>query len=107
MPGVTYATALDFNMGYYSIRLDPDASKICTIIFCWGQYSYLILPMGIAGSPDIFQSKMLELMGALEFVRAYLDNLFMISKWTMEDSLEKLRVVLTILGDAELRINAP
>ncbi len=29
----TYATALDLNMGYYTIRLDPAASKMCTIIF--------------------------------------------------------------------------
>ena len=28
-------------MGYYTIRLDPDASKICTIILPWGKYSYL------------------------------------------------------------------
>ncbi len=35
LEGFTYATALDLNMGYYSIRLDPDASKICTIIFPW------------------------------------------------------------------------
>jgi hypothetical protein len=38
--GSSYATALDLNMGYYTIRLDPDASKICTIIFRWGKYSY-------------------------------------------------------------------
>jgi hypothetical protein len=24
---------LDLNMDYYTIRLDPDASKVCTIIF--------------------------------------------------------------------------
>ncbi len=29
----TYATALDLNTGYYAISLDPDSSKICTIIF--------------------------------------------------------------------------
>jgi hypothetical protein len=52
-------------MGYYTIRLDPDASKICTIIFPWGKYSYKRLPMGIAGSPDIFRGKMLELMESL------------------------------------------
>jgi hypothetical protein len=34
--GFTYATALDLNMGYYTIRLDPAASKMCTIIFPWG-----------------------------------------------------------------------
>ena len=33
--GFTFATALDLNMGYYTIQLDPDASKICTIIFPW------------------------------------------------------------------------
>jgi hypothetical protein len=50
----SYAAALDLNMGYCTIRLDLDASKVCTIIFPWGKYSYKRLPMGIAGSPDIF-----------------------------------------------------
>ena len=42
--GFTFATVLDLNMGYYTIRLDPDMSKIYTIIFPWGKYSYLRLP---------------------------------------------------------------
>eukprot|EP00804_Cyclotella_cryptica_P028704 CCRYP_008224-RA/>CCRYP_008224-RA protein AED:0.40 eAED:0.44 QI:0/0/0/1/0.33/0.25/4/0/353 len=66
LEGFAYATALDLNMGYYTIRLDPDASKICTIIFPWGKYSHLRLPMGVACSPDIFQAKMSELMATLE-----------------------------------------
>ena len=37
MEGFTFATALDLNMGCYTIRLDPDAQKICTIIFPWGK----------------------------------------------------------------------
>jgi hypothetical protein len=94
MKGFFYATALDLNMGYYTIRLDPDASKICTIIFPWGKYSYKRLPMVIAGSLDIFQGKMSELMESLEFVRAYLDNLLCISKLSLEDHLEKLEEVL-------------
>jgi hypothetical protein len=92
--GFSYATALDLNMGYYTIRLDPDASKICTVIFPWGKYSYKRLPMGIAGSPDIFQEKISELMESLEFVRAYLDDLLCISKLSLEDHLDKLEVVL-------------
>ncbi len=36
--GFSNATARDLNMGYYTIRLEPDASKICTIIFPWGKY---------------------------------------------------------------------
>ena len=52
LEGFTYATALDLNMGYYTIRLDPDASRYCTIIFPWGKYSYKRLPMGVAVGRD-------------------------------------------------------
>ena len=93
-------------MGYYTIRLDPDASKICTIILPWGKYSYLRLPMGIACSPDIFQAKMSELMGTLEFVRTYIDDLLCITKGNLDDHLNKLRRVLIRLRDAGLKVNA-
>jgi hypothetical protein len=36
LEGFTYATTLDLNMGYYTIRLDPAAAEMCTIIFPWG-----------------------------------------------------------------------
>ncbi len=62
--------------------------------------------MGIANSPDIFQSKMMELMAALEFVRAYIDDLLCITKGTFEDHLAKLKLVLKRLQDANLKVNA-
>jgi hypothetical protein len=58
LEGFTFAMAIYLTMGYYTIRLDPDASKICAITFPWGKYSYKRLLICIAGSPDIFQSKM-------------------------------------------------
>ena len=94
LEGFTYVSQLDLNMGYYTIRLDADSSKICTIILPWGKYSYQRLPMGVAGSPDIFQEKMSGLMAALEYVKMYIDDLLIISKDSFEDHLEKLQVVL-------------
>jgi hypothetical protein len=38
LEGFTYAITLDLNMGYFTIRLDPTASEMCTIIFPWGKY---------------------------------------------------------------------
>ncbi len=73
LEGFTFATALDLIMGHCTIILDPDTSKICTIIFPWRKYSYKQLPMGIADSAEIFQGKMPELMESLEYVKAYLD----------------------------------
>jgi hypothetical protein len=93
-------------MGYYTIRLDPDASRICTIIFPWGKYAYKKLPMGIAGSPDIFQSKMSKLMESLEYVQAYLVNLLCISMSSLEDHLKKLEEVLRRFWDAGIKVNS-
>jgi len=62
--------------------------------------------MGVAGSPDIFQAKMSELMIDLEFVRTYLDDLLTITKSNLSDHLDKLRKVLTRLREAGLKINA-
>jgi hypothetical protein len=106
LEGFTYATALDLNMGYYTIRLDQKAVEIFTIIFPWGKYSYMRLPMGFAGSADIFQAEMMVLMESLEFVEAYIDGLLVITKGTLEDHLENLREVLRRLHDAGLKVNA-
>ncbi len=62
--------------------------------------------MGIAGSLDIFQRKMSELMESLEYVRAYLDDLLCISKLSLEDHLENLEEVLRQLCNAGKKVNA-
>ena len=107
LEGFRWATSLDLNMGYYTIRLDPDSSKYCTLILPWGKYSYQRLPMGISGAPDIFQEKMSGLMAGLEFVRTYLDDVLVLTKDSFHDHLEKLREVLIRLRDAGLKANAP
>jgi hypothetical protein len=63
--------------------------------------------MGLSVSPDIFQGKMSELMAGLDFARAYLDDLFIIStEKGFDKHLEKLEKVLTRLSEAGLKINA-
>jgi hypothetical protein len=106
LEGFTFATTLDLNMGYYTIRLDPTAAKLCTVIFPWGKYSYQRLPMGFAGSADIFQAEMGNLRATLEYIRAYIDNLLVITKGSLDDHLDKLKQVLIQLHNAGLKINA-
>jgi hypothetical protein len=105
LEGFTYATTLDLNMGYYTIRLDPTAAKMCTIIFPWGKYSYQRLPMGFAGSADIFQAEIGNLMATLEYVRAYIDDLLVITKGSLDDRLDILKQVFIQLHDAGLKVN--
>ena len=106
LEGFQYGTSLDLNMGYYHIELNPDSKKLCTIVLPWGKYEYQRLPMGLCNSPDIFQEKMSILMGDLEYVRAYIDDLLVLSKGSWEDHLNKLDEVLTRLNKAGLKVNA-
>ena len=69
MDGFIYGTSLDLDMGYFTIRLDGGAQKICNLILPWDKYLYMRLPIGLSDSPNIFQEKMSSLMESLEFVR--------------------------------------
>ena len=106
LEGFQYATALDLNMGYYHVRLDPDSRKLCAIILPWGKFEHQRLPQGICNGPDIFQEKMMELFDGMEFVRAYIDDLLILTKGSYEEHLEKLEAVLMRIQEAGLKVNA-
>jgi hypothetical protein len=105
LEGFTCATALDLNMGHYTLRQDPAASKMSTIILPGGKYSYTRLPMGYGGSVDIFQVQMMDLMAPLEYVQAYIDDLLIIIRGTQDDHLLKIETVLTGLHDTWFKVN--
>ncbi len=64
------------------------------------------MPMGIVGSPDIFQGKLTKPIEFLEYLQAYLDDLLCISRNNLENHLEKLDKVLRSLCNAGLKVNA-
>jgi len=87
MEGFQYATTLDMNMGYYHLSLDRESSEMCTIVTEFCKFRYKRLPMGVSCTPDIFQSKMNGLLGDIEGVRAYLDDILILSKSTYTEHL--------------------
>ena len=106
LEGFQYATSLDLNMGYYHVELSPNSKQLCTIVLPWGKYEYQRLPMGLCNSPDIFQEKMSSLMQDLEYVRAYIDDLLIITKGDWNNHLDKLEAVFQHLQTVGLKINA-
>ena len=78
-------------MGYYCIPLSPVSRKLCTIVLPWGKFEYQILSIRLCNSADTFQEKMNELFNGLEYVRAYIDDLLIISNGIFEDHLNKLK----------------
>ena len=107
LAGFTYATSIDLNMGYWTLRLSPGSSKLCTVIFPWGKYEYLRLPMGATPSAFIFQQKMDTLMDGLDDVLAYIDDVLVINKGSFEEHLQRVELVLRRLLKANLTVNLP
>jgi hypothetical protein len=62
--------------------------------------------MGFGGSANIFQAQMMDLMASLEYVRAYIDDLFIITRGTLDNHPLKIETVLTRLHNADLKVNA-
>ena len=105
LEGFAWATALDLSMGYYHIMLDRQSSYLCTMILPWGKYRYLRLPMGLNGSPDIFQAIINDIMGDLANVRAYLDDILVTTAGSFEDHLHHVEMVLQRLSDIGFAVN--
>ena len=62
--------------------------------------------MGLCNSPDIFQEKMNELFVGLDNVRAYIDDLLILSTKSFDKHLEDLDKVFYRLKQAGLKVNA-
>ena len=92
LEGFTCAKSLDQNMGCYHIKLTPTSSSLCTIVLPWGKYEYLKLPIGLCNCPHIFQEKMGDLFADLELVRAYTDNLLILTKGDWKRHLTQIEI---------------
>ena len=68
MEGFQGASTLDLSMGYWTIELDPTTKNMMTIMTEFGKFRYNVLPMGFVISSDVFQSIIMELLGAIEGV---------------------------------------
>ena len=62
LEGFQYATTLDLNMGYYTIRLSPPSQGMMAIINKFGKFRYNNTSLGMCASGDIFQDKVDELL---------------------------------------------
>jgi hypothetical protein len=106
LEGFQFASALDLNMGYYTIALAESSKDITTIVTEFGKFRYNKLPMGMCISGDTFQAKVNELLGDIEGVKAYIDDILVLNKGTFNDHIEQLRLCFRRIQAAGLKVNA-
>ena len=62
--------------------------------------------MGMVISGDILQDKFNNILGDIEGVKAYIDNILVLNKGTFSDHVEQLIIFSPLIRKAGLKINA-
>lgn len=93
---------LDLKLAYLQLELD-DSKKWCCINTHRGLYRYTRLVLGLANAPFIFQRTMEQLLGDIDGVCIYLDDI-LITAPNRALHLERLELVMKRLQDAGLRV---
>ena len=75
LEGLKYATALNLDMGYYTIPIAEYSKNIKLIVTEFGKLRYTCLPMGMVIYGNVFQSKVYDLIGDIEGARTYIDDI--------------------------------
>ena len=75
-----YTTELYISMGYYTIRLSPTSQDMTRIVTEFGKFRYNSISMGMCALGYIYQDKVYELLGDIEIVKTYINDIIVLSK---------------------------
>ena len=107
LEGFQYKTALDLSMVYYTTRLSPANQDMTTIITEFGEFRYNRLTMGMCALGDILKAKVDELLGDIEGVKTYIDDILILNKDSFENHIYQLIIIFGRLRAAGLKDNVP
>ena len=115
MPGVDYTlaqlgnskyfTKLDFNSGFFQLKLDDNSKKLTCFITPFGRFVYKRLPQGASPSPEVFSKKMSSILSGLEGCISMVDDICVHAP-TLQMHNERLTAVLKRLQEQNVTLNA-
>ena len=102
-----YFSKLDLKSGFHQIRVQEDDIEKTEFNAKYGQFEYLVMPMGLCNAPQTFQSLMNSVFHDCidNFLVVYLDDLLIFSD-TLEDHMMHLEAVLSRLQEHKLYASA-
>ena len=101
--GSQFFTKIDLKTGFHQIRVKPEDVEKTAFQTKYGQYEYLVLPMGLCNATATFATMMNEVRDGLvdRFCTVYLDDIFIFSK-TAEEHRLHVKEILQRLRDHKL-----
>lgn len=100
--GVLFAK-MDMSQAYQQLTVDEETARVQAITTHKGTFAVNRLQFGVAAAPGIFQSLMERLVGGLEGILPYLDDIIVYAR-TEGELIEKVRALLAIFAENGLRL---
>ena len=106
LEGGCYFSTIDMSWGFYQLPLKTNSQDYTAFSTPFGSFKWLVMPMGLTGSPPVFQSLMEKVLIGLTWKSKipYLDDCIIFSR-TAEEHIERLREVFQRFKDANLKSN--
>ena len=105
LQSAAYFSKLDLESGYYQIGLDSNSRPLTAFTTYHGLFQFTVLPMGITGACETFQTFMRQVLSSLlnECVVVYLDDILVYSTTEKEHEVH-LEKVFRLLHQNQLHI---
>ena len=101
--GKKFFSKIDLVRGYNQIPMNEASIEKTAVNTPFGLFEYTRMPFGLCNASRTFQRFMNELLGHLDFVFAYIDDVLIFSD-SEEEHIAHLETVLKIMSDNELHI---
>ncbi|UYV69048.1 K02A2.6-like [Cordylochernes scorpioides] len=99
-----YFSKLDANSGFWQFGLAKESQKLTTFITPFGRFFFKRIPFGITSAPEIFQRKMTQLLGNIEGVVCFMDDI-VVHGSSLEEHNERVRQVLKKIQEEGMTLN--
>ena len=96
--GKTVFLSIDLASGYWQIKMSENSKEKTAFTAAGRLWEWNVMPFGLTTAPATFQRLMNNVLGGLEFVVIYLDDILVCSK-NWREHLEHLRIVFEKLRD--------
>jgi hypothetical protein len=99
--GMNYFSSIDLQSAYHQVLINDKDIEKTAFTTPLGLYEFTVLPFGLCNAPSTFQTLMQRLLGHLNSVVVYLDDILIFSK-NIQDHERDVRAVLKILRENKL-----
>ena len=104
LAGAEVFSTLDASSGFFQIPLEEESMKLTTFITPLGRYCFTRVPMGISLGPEVFQTKMTEMLQGLSGCEVIMDDSIVFGS-NIEEHDKNLEAVLERIEKSGLKLN--